>query len=114
MPFHAEKAGIFIGPSGFKNGAKKYLIPDFQGPDGTTVLHLTLGSTTAQSGRYHRLTELGDRALAVPPPDRGGTTTGSNNCWWYHHPDHLGDWVFWAMSLPALVVPPPAMFSGAD
>ena len=65
MPFHAEKGGIFIGPNGFKNGAKKCLILDFQDPGGTIAItgwyhRLTLDGTIAQSGRYHHLTELKD------------------------------------------------------
>ena len=63
MPFHAGKGGIFIGPNSFKNRAKKYLIPDFQGLSGTTAI----------TGRYYR------SVWVIPPPDKGGTTVGSNN-----------------------------------
>ena len=36
--FYAEKGGIFIGPNGFKIGAKKYHIPEIRGTDGTTAI----------------------------------------------------------------------------
>ena len=38
MPFHVEKSGVFIGPNGFKIGAKKCLILDFRGTGGTIAI----------------------------------------------------------------------------
>ena len=77
MPFHVEKSGVFIGPIGFKIGAKKCHIPGFRGTSGTIVItgrYYHLQSNTRwyhhlvwvvplpiELWRYHRLTG------AVPP-----------------------------------------------
>ena len=64
MPFHVGKGGVYIGPNWFEFGAQKCHFLDFWGPGGTTAI----------TGLYHRLVELGDRAQAIPLPDLGGCT----------------------------------------
>ena len=80
VSFHAEKGEIFIGPNGFKIRIKKYLILDFWVIGGTTAITGWYHRLTPDTRPYHRLTELGDRALAIPSPDKGCTTIGSINC----------------------------------
>ena len=91
--FHTGKGGVFIDPNSFKIGAKKCHILGFRGTGDTTVIIGQYSRLQSDTERYHRLIEVGDRALTVPPPDKGGTTAGSINYQWYHR-------LVWAVPSP--------------
>ena len=61
MSFHTEKGGVFIGPNGFKIGAKKCHIPGIRDTGGTTTITGQYYCHLYDPRWYHR------RTGAVPP-----------------------------------------------
>ena len=73
MPFHTEKGVVFIGPNGFKNGAKKYLILDFWGPGGKTAITGWYYHLTPDTGQYYHSVWVAPPSNRARRPSSSGT-----------------------------------------
>ncbi|THU60215.1 hypothetical protein C4D60_Mb07t10290 [Musa balbisiana] len=78
LPFHSYPSSLHNCPKQFPQLLKRSS-PNSTVISTTTDHSLISPGTTAINGRYYRLTELGDRARAVPPPVRGGATAQSHS-----------------------------------